>query len=191
MAHRTESFVVTATRREVIRLLDHSVTADTVTNLNMMAWIPRLGTITPLEWDVSWGITGSIAANQRIELYLTLVDVNNLPTIVGASDRAIWGVMQFYRFSTNIGVQKRLMREIQDFFRPTSFTFREVVDFTQRSGIALIAHLGSTINIDVVGVLTYEMTMIQRVFGSDSATFNNSDSGWIDDFADEEEGDND
>ncbi len=186
-----KSFTVTYLKRKGFRNIAQAMSANVITNLQNLIWIPRLGTVTPLEFDISYGITGIIGGSIRMEWYLVLVDVNNLPLIEGASERAIWSSAQFWQLSTAVGFQQMLSRDLADFFNPASFSFHEVADFTQRLVIALVGFQNTTEAVDAVGVITWQETLIQRVFGGDSATFDDSDSKWIDDFSDEEDEDND
>jgi len=186
----TKSFVVSYTKRKGFRN-STGLTADIITMLEELIWIPRLGTVTPLEFDLSYGVTSLIASNERFEWYLVLVDVNNLPTQTGAFTQAIWSAAQAWTVDTAVGKRQVLSREVNDMFNPQSFSFHEVADFTQRLAVSLIAEFNQAETSFVLGVITWQETIIQRVFGGDSATFDESDSVWIDDFSDEEDGDYD
>ncbi len=184
-----KSFTVTSIKRQGFRDIAAGISATTVTLIRDLIWIPRLGTVTPLEFDVSYGISGIVTAGTRMEWWLALVDINNLPGVEGLVTRAIWYAGQFWQFDTAVGITQMLSRDLVDFFNPASFTYSELADFTQRSAIALIGRQSSNKTTDAVGVITWEEVLIQRVFGGDSATFDESDAVWVDDFSDEEDED--
>jgi len=184
-----KSFVVTSIKRKTFRQTAGGISATTVTVIADLIWIPRLGTITPLEFDVSYGISANITAGTRMEWYLALVDVNNLPGIEGLISRSVWSAEQFYMFLSSVGVLQTLSRDIVDFFNPASFTYSELTGFTQRSAISLLGFQSSSRSTEAVGTITWQEELIQRVFGGDSATFDESDAKWIDDFSDEEDDD--
>ncbi len=185
----TKSFVVTSTKRKSFRVISQSVTVATSPFLlQILAWIPHLGTVTPLEFDISYG-PNVLSATTRSEYYVAMVDIDNLPTVAGVANRAIWGSMVNWVSTTQVGINQSLSRDVADFFNPASFSYSELADFTQRSAVCFLVAVSGTVTIHGVGVLTWQEDLIQRVFGGDSATFDDSDQGWIDDFADEEEGD--
>ncbi len=189
---KTETFVVSYVKRKSFRVIGQSVgvSASPVV-LVEVAWIPRLGTITPLELDITYG-TADPDVTSTMEFYMTLVDVNNLPLIEAVAERSIWGTMVNWVVHDLTGVIQTMMRDTADFFHPASFSYSELADFTQRSVVAILANTEvNTQEATVIGVCYFAVDLIQRVFGSDSATFNESDSKWIDDFADEEEADYD
>ncbi len=188
MPHRTENFVVSYIKRKSFRVIAESVgvSASPVV-LVEVAWIPRLGTITPLELDITYGTTDPDVTS-TMEFYLALVDISNVPLIESVAERSIWGAMVNWVVHDLTGVIQTMMRDTADFFNPASFSYSELADFTQRSVLALLANTEvNTQEATVIGVCYFQVDLLQRVFGSDSATFNDSDSGWIDDFADEEE----
>lgn len=187
---KTETFVVTYLKRKGFRI-STSVSANVLTALQALIWVPRLGTVTPLELDMSYGVTSAVTANALFEWYLVLVDIDNLPTQDGAFTRAIWSSAQAWTVDSAVNKRQMLNREVNDMFNPASFSFTEMADFTQRLAISLLAIFTTIETTFNLGVITWQEQLIQRVFGSDSATFNESDSGWIDDFSDEEDGDYD
>ncbi len=184
------SKVITSIKRNSHRILGLSVTANTVASVQVTVFIPRLGTITPLEWDVSFGPT-SFSVSRLLEWYLTLVDVDNLPLISGVSSRAIWSTLQKWLVLSAVGFGQIMTREIQDFFNPASFNFTEVADYTQRLGLVLLCICDSSITVDSVGVLTYREDLVQRKFGGDNTTFETDNGQWEDCASDEESQDQD
>ncbi len=183
------SKLITSIKRKSVRLINQVPDASVITNLSTMAWVPRLGSITPLEWDVSLGLT-DVQISSRVNFFLVLVDVDNLPLITGAADRAIWSFAQFWDVLTAVGTHQTLSREVQDFFNPASFSFTERADFTQRLGIALLLHSVNKSH-DAIGVLTFQETLIQRKWGGDNSTFDRDDGDWEDFASDEDDEDND
>ncbi len=186
-----ETFTVTSIKRQGFRDIAAGISATTVTLIADLIWIPRLGTVTPLEFDISYGVSGVVTAGTRMEWWLALVDINNLPGVEGLLTRAIWYAAQFWQFGDATGINQMLSRDLVDFFNPQSYTYGEVADFTQRSAISVIGRQSSNKTTDAVGVITWQEVLIQRVFGGDSATFDDSDAKWVDDFSDEEDEDND
>lgn len=187
-----KSKVIISIKRHRIRSIAQGLVTTVPEILDLGVAIPRLGTITPLEWDVSWGVTGIITQSIRYEIYMTLIDIDNLPQIAGIADRAIWSSAQFWQFNTGVGITQMLQREIQDFFNPASFTFTERADFTQRLSLAIIGLItNANEGVDTVGVLTYQEELIQRVFGNDNASYETDNGDWEDFGSDEDDEDND
>lgn len=168
----TKSFVVNSIKKGRI-----SVTGTVVTNLvNMgnLAFLPRLGAITPLEWDVTYGINGYPGTDRGIEWALILVDIDNLPLIDGIRSRAIWQRMQRWEaVGTDSGPIQTLTMENKVFFNPTAFTTTEFAGFSQRLALAVMGNArdGGAASADCIGTLTYAEALIQRVFGNDNATW--------------------
>lgn len=186
------SKVITSVKRTAIReSVAVAASTSVVVLLKTMIWIPRLGIVTPLEWDVSYGVTTPITADETMEWFLTLVDIDNLPLIAGAADRAIWSAAQAWTRDTDVGKRQMLTREIQDFFNPASFSFTERADFTQRLGVALLALSSNAETFFTVGVITYQEELIQRKWGGDNATFDRDDGDWEDFASDEDDEDSD
>ncbi len=183
------SKIITSIKRKSFRDVGNTSSQNTVTKIRDLVFIPRLGTITPLEWDVSYGVASGLAASVRAEFYLALIDVDNLPQIAGLSDRALWAAAQFWLSMTEIGVINTYTREVQDFFNPTSFNFSERADYTQRLAISLLTFFSQTETADAIGVLTYQEDLIQRKFGNDNSTFVRDDGDWEDFASDEDDGD--
>ncbi len=188
----SKSKVISSIKRHAFRVLAFDPAAAVTPEIvEEMIWVPRLGTVTPLEFDMSYGISGSIITNRQ-EWYLTLVDVDNLPNVLGASGRAIWSALQTWIVSSAVGITQTMNREIQDFFNPASFNFAERADFTQRLALVLLnvsSEADQTSH--VAGVITYQEDLVQRVFGNDNATYETDDGRWENEMADEEDEDND
>ncbi len=186
------SKVIISIKRHSWRHIDFNVVAaNAIELMDTGLWIPRLGTITPLELDMSYG-PASLAASTRTDWYWVLVDVDNLPLIQGASDRAIWSALYEWVVLSAVGAAQIMSREIQDFFNPASFNFTERADFTQRLALALVFQsTSSAVDVQSVGVFTYEETLIQRKWGGDNSTFDVDDGDWEDFAQDEDDEDND
>jgi len=171
----SKDFEVISTKRE--RIFDTEAIAQNVPEVlaEPLAWLPRLGTITPVEWDVTYGL-GTAPSAVRLEWYLLMVDVDNLPFIGSIRDRAIWGTMQRWRLvGTDAGPIQTLQHQEVDFFNPETYNMTEMAAFTQRLAVVVIAHTDQNQTVDCYGVLTYIETVIQRVFGSDNWTFEDPD----------------
>jgi len=186
-----KSFTVTSIKRKGFTEAGFAMSSGVITLLERLIWVPRLGTVTPLEFDVSYGLNANVTAALRMQWFLVMVDVDNLPSLEAVAERSIWNSFQHYQFYSSVGILQSMDRDLADFFNPSSFSYTEVANFTTRSAIALVAEEGGTKSINFSGVIVWQEVLIQRVFGGDSATFDESDQGWIDDFADEEEGDYD
>ncbi len=166
------SFVVTSIKRTSFRVLAQAISQNTPTIVVQLAWLQRLSTLTPLELDMSYG-PSSLPGGQPNEWYMGLVDIDNLPSIEGLADRAIWSAAALWVVTSSVGINQALKRETADFFNPASFTVTEVADFTTRMLIALMNHsgAGSPPTVNAIGVLTYQEDVVQRVFPSDDWTF--------------------
>ncbi len=185
------SKVISSIKRKSFRASAVGLTASQLENLADIIWVPRLGTITPLEFDMSYGRFDVPSAGTvvQIEWMLTLVDVDNLPQAIGARDRAIWFAAQLWVCATAVGFVDMMKREIQDFFNPASFSFTEVADYTQRLVVSLLTFTGSAdVDVSAMGVMTFQEDLIQRKWGGDNSTFDVDDGDW-EDFASDEEGD--
>ncbi len=141
-----------------------------------IAWLPRLATLTPLEWDVTWGLFAD-PSDVLAEFHLLMADVDNIPDITSAAALAIWSDAQNWRSLGTPGqVVQTLQTALVDFLNPQSYTFTELAGFTQRQAIVIIGDdQNGTASVMVLGVLTYQLDVIQRIFGSDSWTFTMDD----------------
>ncbi len=186
------SKLITSIKRHSFREIGFDpAAANTIELVNEGLWIPRLGSITPLELDMSYG-PGAITSSHRTEIYWVLVDVDNLPLVAGASSRAIWSAYYRYVVATAVGIAQTMIRENADFFNPSSFNFSERADFTQRLAVALVmTSTNATVTQDYIGVFTFEETLIQRKWGGDNSTFDRDDGDWEDFASDEDDEDND
>lgn len=186
------SKVITSIKRHAFRHMPFNpANSNAIELVDSGLWVPRLGEITPLELDMSYG-PSSVSASHRVELFWVLVDVDNLPLIGGASSRAIWSAYMRWIATTAVGINQVMIRENADFFNPATFSFTERADFTQRIAVALVMQTtDGNVNLEVVGVFTYQETIIQRKFGGDNATFDIDDGDWEDFASDEDDEDND
>jgi len=167
-----KSFVVTSIKRGRIDDLSLSVSTNVVTIMgNPLAHLPRLGTITPLEFDSHYGV-GSDPTDSTSEWWLVMVDIDNLPTRESVRALSIWNALQNWRsIGTDSGPTQTVTHAEVDFLNTQSYSFTEMADFTQRMAVCLLGLSNGSIAMLQVGVLTYAETIIQRVFGSDNWTF--------------------
>lgn len=170
-----KSFVVTSVKRARIRKFSEQlVTIDAPQIIDVpLAPIPRMGSVTPLEWDASFGLNDSTYSSVAIEFYLTMIDRDNIPTSASVSARSIWGRYQRWRsVGTDAGPIMTTTDDVIDFLNPEGYTPSEFASFTQRLALCAIG-ISNTANIgiDMVATLTYQETVIQRVFGNDNWTF--------------------
>ncbi len=172
-----KDFEVNSIKRGRVSVFGESVAQNTPEILgDVLAWLPRLGTITPLEWDAFFGDGGDVT-NDVLEWHLLLLDIDNLPTIASIRARALWQALQRWRDFGTAGNEAMVTSKAEvDWLNPEAYTFTEFASFTQRLAMAVIGNSqGNTISMDCIGVLTYMETVIQRVFGSDNWTFEDPD----------------
>ncbi len=136
-----------------------------------IAWLPRLGTITPLEIDFTYGVVDA-PGTEFIEWFLLNCDVDNIPAIESIRARSLWWRAQQWRsIGTDAGPVQTLTRDDIDLLNPESYSFTEVADFTQRQALCVISHTdASSARVRILGVVTYQETIIQRRFGNDNWT---------------------
>ncbi len=161
-----KAFLVQSVKRKMLYYND-TVTFQTVTNMGIFGWIPRFGTVTPIELDISYGLSDD-PTDEVLEFYCNSVDVDNLPDVTSLRFNSFWGALQQWRaVGTPANVIQTMTREVQDFLNPPTFAFTELAGFTQRQGVSLITYCGSSSDVLVLAVLTYLETVLQRVWGDD------------------------
>ncbi len=173
-----KDFVVTSIRRGRVNDIRETVVDDVPEVLgDPLAWIPRLGSVTPLEWDAAYGL-GDDPADEYLEWFLVAVDVDNLPTLESVRALSIWWRPQAWRsIGTDSGPVQTMVHDTIDFFNPETYSFQETADFTQRYAVCVVINSDQDqSDMRTVGVLTYQETLIQRVFGSDNWTFEDPDN---------------
>ncbi len=170
----SKSFEVTSIKRARPDDIDETL-AQNVPEIigSPLAFIPRLGAISPQELDFGYGVVDQ-PGTEFIEWFLVLVDVDNLPTLASIRARSVWWRAQQWRtIGTDNGPIQTMTQDRIDFLNSETYTFSEVADFTQRLALCAICNTdASSARIRVLGVLTYSETVIQRVFGSDNWTDN-------------------
>lgn len=177
-----KDFIVTSIKRGRIDVIQQSIGTPEIVG-DPIAWLPRLGSITPLEWDVWFGQEAD-PTDLMLELCLLLADVDNLPIMASVKARSIWMALQIWRsIGTDAGPIQTANHDNIDFLNPQTYTMTEMASFTQRLALMVIADdRGGTFQLSMLGVLTYQEDVIQRVFGSDNWTFDDPDGS---EFADE------
>ncbi len=172
-----KDFMVTSVKRGRINDIDEVVATGIPEVLgDPLAWLPRLGSITPLELDVHYGLQDQ-PGDELPEVHVVLVDVDNLPTIESVRARAIWSGVQNWRTIGTIGqlIQTLSHAEV-DWFNPETYSMTEFASFTQRLAVCFLIHSNTTSRFIAMGVMAYSETIIQRVFGSDNWTFEDPDN---------------
>ncbi len=166
-----KSKVVTSIKRGRINDVDETVVADVPEILgDPLAWLPRLGTITPLEWDAAYGLV-DLPSDEFPEWHLINTDVDNLPVLESVRARAIWSRPQQWRETgTPAQILQTLTTDRIDFLNPESYSFTEMADFTQRLAMCVLINSNAASRMRTMGVLTYQESVIQRVFGNDNWT---------------------
>lgn len=141
-----------------------------------LAWVPRLGSITPLHWICDYGLRDD-PVDEFVEWILLMCDVDNLPTIDSCRARALWHRAQNWRsIGTDSGPIQTMTKDDVDWLNPETYGTTEFADFTQRLAMVVVVEdTSATSTVNVLGVLTYREDLIQRVFGNDNWTFNDPD----------------
>lgn len=180
--------IVSTIRRETFYA---SETVSTMAQLARLVDLVRLQQITPLELDITYGVPNPGATAMRSEYYIMLADVDNLPLVGGARDRAIWSAAVYYAFTGTAYGAITSQRENADFFNPASFTSFETADWSKRMALVLLGSCSTAKETRAQGVLTYRVDYIQRVWGGDNCTFEKDNGDWEDFASDEESDDSD
>ena len=141
--------------------------------------IPPMASIAPVELDITFGPTDEPANDERLEVFLSIVDRNNLPSSRSMRDKAWWKTAQHWIVSgTPATIIQTLKESVIDFFNPRSFTNVDIGD--RANEFVLVVAIGTnqaqTSDILVMATLTYIESLIQREFGSDNFTWINADS---------------
>ncbi len=172
-----KDFAVVSTKRGRVSDVAKTLDANVVNIIgDPLAWIPRLGSVTPLEFDLFFGL-GDDPTDEYIEWWLESMDIDNLPTVDSARARSLWTAVQQWRsIGTDSGPVQTMEHAEVDFFNPQTYSFEETADFTQRNAVVLACYSNLAAASQQSGVLTYAETLIQRVFGSDNWTFEDPDN---------------
>ncbi len=163
-----QAFIVQSVRHQMLHHNAALGAGTTVTLLDQFAWVPRMGSVTPVEVDITYGISDD-PSDEIVEFFIESVDIDNLPNIAALRETAIWAAAQAWRsIGTDAGPTQTLSRETNDIFHPATFIFDEVAGYTQRQAVALLAHSTTTSTLFVLAKLTWLETVVQRVWGSDT-----------------------
>ncbi len=151
----------------------------------VLAWLPRLGTIAPLEFDITYGPTGD-PGDAFIEFHLVLVDIDNLPLVAGARARAVWQEAQNWRVIVGGDSTIQTLSKSQvEFWNPRVYGTTELADFTQRLALAITADDTTSTAVVILGVLTYRETLVQRIWKNDNWTDDGQSGSMAEDFGED------
>jgi len=173
----TKDFVVVSTKRQGFRAVATVAAVDVPEIAQILARIPRIGSVKPLELDISFGLNDD-PVDERPEFFLSSVDLDNLPTVAAARDRAFWQAVENWRLvgtALDIGPIQTMGRDLADFFNATAVLFTEAAGYTNRQAIVILISSNVTSNMIVQGVLYYEEQVVQRRFGGDLWTWDTAD----------------
>lgn len=163
-----KEFQVVSQRDQGFRVATNLASGSQVPEiLSIVAWLPRLGSITPLEMDISYGLSDGATDNELIEFFLALVDVDNIPDGAALRSHAIWQRVQSWQVASAVGVNQMMSYDVIDWFTPPTYTYTEVAGFTRRTALCILALSNQTSSVLVQGRLNWVETMTQRVW-SDS-----------------------
>ncbi len=171
-----DSFVVSSIRRGRITDISETGTTNTPEVLgDPLAWIQPLSTITPLEWDCTYGLSDD-PLDELAEWMLAAVDIEAVPTLTSVRALSIWWRAQQWRsIGTDSGPVQTLTQDSVDFLNPESYNYLQMAGFTQRYAVCCLIVGSVASDFRTVGVLTYQEDLIQRVFGGDGWTFEDPD----------------
>lgn len=146
----------------------------------------------PTEMDLAWGINEDINQDKRLEIYLTVVDIDNIPEIGAIRSNNAWADMQKWQVSTGtFTIPTEVLNHLDPrFFRPKAWLNLEVGAAVRRMALVLIAfsNEGSDVQAIAMGTVRYTETLVQRVFGHDNAYsevregFVRNENDWDDDY---------
>jgi len=165
-----KAFIVVSQRLKGFRVAVTITTADTTELLETVIQIPRLGSVRPTEMDISYGVSDD-PSSARWECFLADVDPVNLPDVSALRQRSIWQVVQAWRDQggANLGNPIQTMeRDTVDWWNGRTFVQRSA-EFHAQRGVSLVAISNVQDSIIVQGVIYWEETLIQRVWGDDNA----------------------
>ncbi len=140
--------------------------------LQQVTLLPPWTEVIPTELDFAWGPAADISADQAFQIFLSVVDIDNLPELASLQENAVWSDAQIWRVSTGSFTipTQTLSKADPRFFHPKSYKAIPVGQSARRQALAFIGVSTITdINFFGVGVLRWTEIITQRMFGSDNA----------------------
>ncbi len=134
-----------------------------------IAALPPNSMMTPLEMWIAYGPQED-TNEEQLELYLAMVDISNLPTAASLREMAIWQDSQKWQNQGTPANTIQVMKSANPVWtRPQTWASVTVNDRLRASGLSILSFASGSLDIKVHGVLTWEVTLLQRVWRDDNA----------------------
>jgi len=161
-----KQFVVISNRDQAFRSTLTLASTNVPQIAQIVAWLPRLGTITPVEMDITYGMTDDPNDGEGPEFFFALVDVDNIPDIASLRSNSLWTRAQRWQILSSVGFAQMLNHDVIDWFNPKTYNYSEVNGFTRRTALCVLVSSNNTSSIVVQGSVTWVETLTQRVWSS-------------------------
>lgn len=138
--------------------------------VNIQQLQPRSEMI-PTEMDLSWGPNADLTADVSIEIFLSVIDIDNIPELAALQSDNAWAAAQAWRVSTGgFTIPQQLLEQADPrFFRPKSWSNFGVGAATKRRALCLMGRASGAVTSMLRGTIRFTEILTERKSGDDNA----------------------